>query len=44
MKTFLKILFFPIWFPLKVLWFFSKLLAFLVLCTIIALVLFFIVR
>ena len=44
MMTFLKILFFPIWFPVKVLWFFSKVLAFVVLCAVIALVLFFVLR
>ena len=42
--TVLKILFFPIWFPVKVLWFASKVLAFIVLCTIVALVLFLVLR
>ena len=44
MMTLLKILFFPIWFPVKVLWFASKLLAFMVLCTVIAVILFFVLR
>lgn len=38
MITFLKILFFPIWLPIKVLWFVSKLFAFVFLCALIALV------
>lgn len=44
MMTFLKILFFPVWFPLKVLWLASKVLAFVVLCAVIALVLFLVLR
>lgn len=38
MMTLLKVLFFPIWFPIKALWFASKVLAFVVLCATIALI------
>ena len=44
MMTLLKILFFPIWFPVKVLWFASKVLAFMMLCLVVALILFFVLR
>ena len=44
MITLLKVLFFPIWFPIKVLWFASKVLAFIVLCAMIALVLILVLR
>jgi len=36
MMTLLKILTFPIWFPLKLLWFVSKVLAFLVVALVLA--------
>jgi hypothetical protein len=36
MMTFLKILTFPIWFPLKVLWFMSKVVAFVVMVALVA--------
>lgn len=44
MMTMLKILFFPIWFPVKVLWLASKVLAFVVLCAVLALVVCFVLR
>lgn len=34
MLTLLKILTFPIWFPIRVLWFFSKIVAFIVLAAV----------
>jgi hypothetical protein len=40
MKTLLKILTFPIWFPIKVLWVISKVLAFIFLFCVLALLLY----
>ena len=44
MLTLLKILTFPIWFPIRVLWFFSKVVAFIVLAADLAFLIYFVVR
>ncbi len=42
MKTLLKVLTFPIWFPVKLLWYISKVLAFIFMFIIVIIVLIFI--